>query len=435
MTRPRVLVVTLGSVGESMAGIAIRAVELARSLSAVAEVTIATVEITGNPDLDIPVEIWHRHDARTLRPLLADVDFVVSQPQWPLVARELRRGTHRLIYDVSVPEPLEILEIHRMRPMWRRKVMSAFTSDRLVRALHDGDHFLVSTEKQLDLWLGVLLAERLLGPEAHDGEMELVSRFTRLPHGLPDEPPRRTDAPGVREAFPQLTDEDEIVLWNSAIWSWFDADTAIRGVAELAGRRPSVKLVFMARDRSQPELIQPFESARALASELGLLDRHIFFNDRGVPYTERANWLLDADVALACHRPHLETRFSFRTRYLDCLWASLPAVVTEGDELAQRITRDDLGAAVPAEDPQAVADALAKVLDHGKHSYEARIAQAAEEYRWSRVARPLMELVATEGVTTRVASPRRPGHMARDWGYSAARSVLNPLGIRDWPRQ
>ncbi len=432
--KPRVLVLTLGAVGEQMSGVAIRAVEFARTLQDVAEVTLASVKVDGDPGVDVPLQTWHRHDGRTVEPLLAETDVVIAQPQWPQVAQRLRDSGSRLIYDLSVPEPLEVLETHRASSRWRRRAISSWTSDRLAGALHDGDNFLVSTDKQLDLWTGVLLAERLIGPVSGEG-FDVMSRFKLVPHGLPDEPPERSDAPGVRRTFKKIKRSDEVILWNSAIWSWFDAETAIRAMAELATRRPTAKLVFMARDPDQPERIQPFEAARELARTLGVLDSHVFFNDAGVPYAERSNWLMDADVALACHRPHLETRFSFRTRYLDCFWSNLPLVVTEGDELAGRVKAENLGEVVAEKDPKATAIALERVLTRGKTAFEPEISRVANEYRWSRVAEPLINMVSSPRPPRRRGSPRRPGHAARDLTYRGARRVLNRVGIRDWPRQ
>ena len=44
-------------------------------------------------------------------------------------------------------------------------------------------------------------------------------------------------------------------------------------------------------------------------------------------------YLLDADLAVSAHFDDVETRFAFRTRLLDCLWAGLPVVTTRGDTL------------------------------------------------------------------------------------------------------
>ena len=115
-------------------------------------------------------------------------------------------------------------------------------------------------------------------------------------------------------------------------------------------------------------------------------------------------------------------------------------VCTRGDELAERVEREDLGAAVAPEDPAALATALAQVLDRGRAAYADRLAVAAAELRWSRVAEPLARLAAeregSEPLGAR-AGRRRPhsvGLRSRDAAYVAARSLLNAVGRRDWPR-
>ena len=108
--------------------------------------------------------------------------------------------------------------------------------------------------------------------------------------------------------------------------------------------------------------------ARALADELGLTGTHVFFHE-WIDYDARQNFLLESDIGVSTHFDHVETAFSFRTRVLDYLWAGLPTVVTEGDVLAELITEHDAGAAVPAED----VDALELALDdHARRSRSAR---------------------------------------------------------------
>src|SRR5204862_3958404 len=132
--------------------------------------------------------------------------------------------------------------------------------------------------------------------------------------------------------------------------------------------------------------------AKALAAELGLLGDAVLFHEQWLTFDERTDWLLDAACAVSCHRRHLETRFAFRTRYLDCLWAGLPLVVTEGDVLADRIAAEDLGATVPERDPAAVAEALEQVLSNGRTIYADRLAAAAADYVWPRALADLVAL-------------------------------------------
>jgi glycosyltransferase involved in cell wall biosynthesis len=221
-----------------------------------------------------------------------------------------------------------------------------------------------------------------------------------------------------------VDDDAEIVLWNGGIWPWLDAPTAIRAVVSLAERRPRLRLVFMGATATSGPARRAADEAHAVAAG----SPHVVFNDGWVPYDERASWLLDADCALSTHRDHLETRFAFRTRVLDCFWSGLPVVATGGDDLGDRIAREGLGAAVSAGDVAAVAAALEQVLDRGRDAYEPALAAARADYRWSQVVAPLVRWLGAP------APPRPRGRVtlgggARDAGFRAALSVLGR-----WPR-
>jgi glycosyltransferase involved in cell wall biosynthesis len=431
-----VLVLSLDMLGARMAGIAIRAVETARALAPYADVTIAAARQATEPaSLDLPVVSYHRHDGRTLAPHLHGIDAVIAQPQWPDVMRALERSGARLIFDLSGPEVIETIESHRASAPRRQRVASALVTDRLVEALRIGHHFVASSDRQLDLWLGTMIGARLLRPEAYDADPAFAGRMALVPSGLPDEPPRASGSGGARGRFPSISAGDEVVLWTSAVWPWLDAETPIRAMALLADRRPRARLVFMAhQDRAIG--LDAAAGARRLAGELGLLDRSVFFNDGWVAYDQRGDWLLDADCAVSCHLPSIETRFSWRTRYLDCFWAGLPVVCTRGEVLADRIARDDLGATVPERDPEALAAALERVLDRGRDAYAARLGVVADELRWSRSTAPLVRFACDTPLPDRLGAGRRrhPAHALRDGAYRALRAPLNAAGIRDWPR-
>jgi glycosyltransferase involved in cell wall biosynthesis len=411
------LVLSPDLLGAQLAGPAIRAMELARAIGG-------------------EVAFSHPHAPRDLLEQAAAAGVVVAHPAWPLSARSLRRSGARLIYDLYDPEPLEALQFLAGRRAGVRRTVTAMSLDRMVNALHDGHAFLCASERQRDLWTGALLAERLITPAVHDADPTLGGLLTVVPFGVPDAPP--TPGAGPRERF-GLAADDELVLWNGGLWDWLDAESVLRAVAQLSPERPQLRLVFMGTSGAAQG--RDAESrARELARGLGLLGRVVRFNDGWVPYAERGAWLLEADCAVAAHHDHLETRFSHRTRLLDCLWAGLPVVCTRGDELAERIAREGLGEALPVSDPGALAAGLARVLDAGRESYGSRLAAAAEELRWSRVARPLAELIATDGPGASLGEragrrrPRSAGLRARDAAYIAARTALNAAGRRDWPR-
>jgi glycosyltransferase involved in cell wall biosynthesis len=431
----KVVVLCLDKVGPRMAGIAIRSVEIARQLSPRADVVLAAARSDGDVELDVPVVSYSRHDGRSVRRLLAGADAVVCQPQWPLVMRELRASGARLIFDLSCPEIVETLTFRRDGNPARRRLITAMTTDRLVEALRIGHHFVASTDRQLDLWLGVAAGERLLTPRAYDRDPTMRSRFALAPHGVPERFPRRSGKPGLYETL-RLDPATPVILWTSAIWSWLDAETPIRAMAALRERLPDAQLVFLGAGPGRLAASGSHGRAKALAAELGLLGDGVLFHEEWLTYAERADWLLDAACAVSCHTRHLETRFAFRTRYLDCLWARLPLVVTEGDVLADRVAAENLGATVPEGDPAALAEALEHVLKNGRTIYGERLAAAAADYVWPRALADLVALATATGdrpVPLGDGVPRRPSHAARDRGYRVVKGALNAAGIRDWP--
>ena len=95
-TRRRVLIVTEDPVGEVLGGAAIRAYEIARALTDVADVTLAApgTEPPGlAPAKHVPFQIAH---PEPLRALFKAADVVIMRPPNPLVAGWLRRAQARI---------------------------------------------------------------------------------------------------------------------------------------------------------------------------------------------------------------------------------------------------------------------------------------------------------------------------------------------------
>jgi glycosyltransferase involved in cell wall biosynthesis len=430
-----VVVICAGPVGETLTGVAIRAVELARVLSEHADVVVAGTAPSAPREEVAVIEYKLLESPRrsALGRLIEEADFVVAQPPWPIVARWLRRSSARLIYDLYDPEPFEIVELLRDRRPLLRRLVYTLTVDRVLDALADGDHLMCASEKQRDLWIGALLATRRIAPALYDEDPTLRRLIDCVPFGLPDEPPRDDGSDPVRRRFPQIAAEDEIVLWNGGIWAWLDAGCAIRAFADLSSRRRQAKLVFMGA-ATLPAARAAEREARELAESLGLLDKQVFFNDEWVGYEQRSGWLARSSCVISTHSDHLETRFAFRTRMLDALWAGLPIVCTAGDDFADRVEREHLGAAVPAGDPRAVADALLEVLGNGREHYRPQLQASAARQTWPQVAAPLLEWVTGPGGRLPAARTERGlVHRGRTLGFDLALGVLSTLGISRRP--
>lgn len=436
--RPRVLVISTAPVAGEMRGIGIRAHELARALATVADVTLAAAEGAGEPPPDIPVVPYLHQDPCALRPLIAAADAVVAQPQPPNVAAWMARSRARLIFDLYDPEVFENLALFAEAPGRLDELWVTLTLDRLTSALHMGDHFICANDAQRDLWLGAMVAERLVSLERVRRDPSFSSVIDLVPFGVPREPPAPVPGEGPRERFPIIGPQDEIVLWNGGMWSWLDPLTAVRAADLLAARRPGLRLVFMGWSRHRAAA-RMAEETRALAASLGLLDRVVLINDRWVPYAARGSWLLQSSCAVSTHGDHLETRFAFRTRLLDCFWAGLPVVCTRGDDLGARVERDALGATVAPGDVQGLASALEQVLDRGKATYREGLARAAEDYAWPVVTGPLVRFATATGPLARGSGVARgrlrvgPCQTARSVAYRGARWGLKAIGRGGWP--
>lgn len=296
-----------------------------------------------------------------------------------------------LVADLYAPQVLENLEYTRVDPERGDQVRrdDVYIINRLIAL---GDFFLCASERQRDFWLGALAHAGRLDPAHLEADPELRSLIDVLPFGMPDETPVRTGI-GPRAVFPVIEPDDPVLLWNGGLWNWLDPKTAIRAVSLLASEGLPVRLIFMGTKSPVANVAEMVvvDAARALAEKLGVLDRHVFFND-WVAYNDRQNWLLDATASLSLHVSNIEARYAFRTRLLDNLWCSLPAIASEGDVLADLVHDEGIGVVVPPSDPTAVAAAVERLLDPPtRDRMIERIKSVRAQFTWERVSEPLLD--------------------------------------------
>jgi glycosyltransferase involved in cell wall biosynthesis len=435
-----VLVVTEDRVGEILGGAAIRAYEIARALTTTADVMLAA------PGTDPPGLAPARHvpldlgDPRPLRRLFREADVVITRPTSPLVAGWLRASKARIVYDLADPLPLSVLEAQATSSRERQLLWTTLALDHLLEALYTGHHFICSGRRQRDLYLGALLASRLISPAAYKADPSFRSFIERVPFGIPSDAPRRIEGAGPKARLPGIGDDAQIVLWNGGIWNWLDPVTAVAAVVKAADRNPRVRLVFMFTGGvldGGPETRQA-RAAYELAQRLGALDHLVFFNDSLVSYAERATWLMDADCVISTHLDHLEANFSFRTRLLDCLWAGVPAVCTRGDELSELLESCGGGVSVPYGDVDAVANGIVDVLGRGRESYRERLLATGADLVWPTVVEPLRRIVQLPGPPRALGDPwarqlSRPLQRGRAAAVRAARLISGPVAAPSPP--
>lgn len=398
----RVLVLSNEPVGEAMAGPAIRMCELARALAGAGQdVTLAA---PGSPVLaGAPFAVAAMSDRESVRRLSAGADVALVQG-WVLERHpSLAESGARLVVDLYDPFGLELLMLIESEPAAKRETAQA----NVLRALHDqlraGDFFICASERQRDYWLGWLDALGRVNPRTHTADPSLRSLIDVVPFGVPSQPPRRTAGPGPLEQL-GIGPEDLVLLWGGGVYDWFDPVTVVRAV----DRVQAAHLVFMATGYPNPAL----PASRELAAARDAAGPRVHFNEGWVEYDRRAEWLLDADVGVSAHHDHVETRFAFRTRILDYLWAGLPVLCTSGDALADEVERGDLGCALPPGDVDGwVAEIENLAADSARLSAcGARAAELARSLTWERVAEPLSAYCAAPWRAADLAAggPLRP---------------------------
>ncbi|VTR76225.1 glycosyltransferase [Cellulomonas hominis] len=390
-TRQRVLVVTLDTIADRMAGPAIRAWEISRALSEEHDVRLVTF---GRCTRD---GVGFRAEHTTVEAFRSDVeasDVVVVQGFVFNAFAWLQDCPQVLVVDLYDPFQLETLEVDRYKPPAERERALAFALGELRDQLRRGDFFLCASRRQRDLWFGHLSAAGRINPDTYDADPSLASLLSVVPFGTAATPP----APArhaIKGTTPGIGPDDKVVLWGGGVYNWFDPLTLVRAVDRLRARVPEVRLYFLGMKHPNPDVPEMAVATRCreLSDELGLTGTHVFFNEDWVPYESRADYLMDADVGVSCHFPHVETEFSFRTRILDYLWAGLPIVSTEGDGFADLVRERGLGRAVPPEDVDALAEALGDLLTDPDEAAASRaaVAETAREFTWPVVLAPLVE--------------------------------------------
>ena len=392
--RRHVLVVTLDRVAEQMAGPAIRGWEISSFLADDHDVRLVTFgECTRGAGA---FEVQHV-DVDTFRAHVDWADVVVLQGYVAATFPWLQEADVVLVVDLYDPFHIESLEVQRDQPLAVRDASLASALRELEAQVRRGDVFLCASARQRDLWIGHLAAAGRINPLTYDADPTLGRMLRTVPFGISAQEPVRV-APAIKGVVPGISEDDLVVLWGGGVYNWFDPLTLVRAVDRVRVDVPQVRLYFLGMRHPNPDVpeMRMVREVRALAAQLGLVGTHVFFNEEWVGYERRADYVLDADVGVSCHFPYVETEFSFRTRLLDYLWAGLPVVATAGDAFAPLIEREGLGVVVPAQDVDALADALRTVLlDDGLRArMAAKSRSVAREFEWPRVLAPLAEVCA-----------------------------------------
>ena len=430
----KVLVISRGVVGRDMGSSGVRSYHIARVLAEQLPDAQVTLVVPNEPDIPSPharMRIIRTAGVRDGLRAVREHDLIIGRDFPPYAFPLFPSKT--FVLDFYAVLPVEWMAIsHRILHEPSRRVWTGYAQHYVNLQLTLADYVLCSTETQRDVWVGAMAALGLLTPGVYDRDPTLRRLIDVAPYGVrPDAPKHARNV--LKGVVPGIREDDKVLIWTGSIMEWFDTETVIRAMAKISAVRDDVKLFFLGTEH--PDLVtgmllDPPRKAVALAQELGLHDRSVFFNVGWVPYNEIGSYLMEADLGVCAGFDNLEARVAFRTRYVDLFWADLPVVCTRGDELARRIDEAGAGAVVAPGDVDGYAAAVLGLLGDREGYERARCASAGlkAQLTWERTLRPLLDFCRHGESIAQAKGQRRPALAQRAakyaWWYARQRRAL-----------
>jgi len=388
----RTLVIISGeAVSSSMAGPAIRVWNFARVLSEYMNVILA---VPNEPDMaEQDFQIIQYSDEGKLKEIVSSADIILCNGMTVSKYRSLKDSGKYLIIDIYDPYNLATLAEYQGENMKERLEIHSSIQKYFNEQFYYGDFFICASDRQRDFWLGMLAALNRVNPFSYNIDPSMRKMVDVVPFGMPSHKPIHT-ADVLKGRVEGIGKDDFVIIWGGGIYNWFDPLTLINAMKIVNSKRKDIKLYFMGIKHPNPE-VKEFDMAGKtveLAKKLELYEKNIFFNFGWVDYDQRQNYLLESDAGIITHPEHIETRFSFRTRILDYLWAGLPIISTEGDHLSDKVRTESLGLIVKERSPEDLAEAIIRLAEKGKFYEDCieNIERIAKDYIWDKVCEPII---------------------------------------------
>lgn len=393
-----VLLVCNDELGNKLAGPAIRYWEMAKNLADTGkfDVILACLNHCSLSHDGVEIVEYSEKDGNPMLWAASRSDILIIQgyafdryPALRIVAKN-----KYVVSDIYDPYMIENIEAMKEEDNESRKKNYEDSLVSLEYQLKTGDFFICANEKQKDYWVGMLSALNRITPELYDIDSSGDRLVGLVPFGIQNESPVHSKNV-LKGVWPGIGEKDKVIIWGGGVWNWFDPLTLIRAVEKISKQRNDVKLFFMGvkHPNSNIPQMKMLVDAVKLAKDLKVFNKFVFFNFEWVDYNDRQNYLLEADLGVSCHFKTLETRFSFRTRILDYLWADLPIVCTEGDYFSDLVAKEKLGMVVGYEDVDMLAESINTLLSD-EEMYQLckrNVPKVAQDYKWRQVMKPLIE--------------------------------------------
>ena len=424
-TPRRILLITFDVIGPRIGGSAIRVLGLARALATKGYApTIAAPRVeAGHPEQPFTIRQFDvARPLEMLAPLFENADLAVLPLHGLARLPFLRRARIPLVFDIYDPVLFELMETAPGEMRGHVQLLN--------QLFRRGDFFICASERQRAFWLDALVANGRINASAA-ADPELRALIDVVPFGIdPTPPPSPTNDRSFLKAAPPFLGREKIIVWPGGMWDWTDPQIVLSAMRILGRRAAGIHILFFAGPHPTEGHFETsaLKETRSLATEFQLQGRSVHFIDDYVPYGERGRYLVECDAAVSTHRANLESHYAYRTRLLDCIWAGLPIVCTEGDVMADRVARNGFGIVVPPGDAEALAAAIERISTDEEFAAgcRARIVESRHLFDWNDAVEPLARFCDQPGVT-HLAAPARDARLLAE----SAWRVFKTHGARE----
>jgi glycosyltransferase involved in cell wall biosynthesis len=216
-----------------------------------------------------------------------------------------------------------------------------------------GDFLITAGQRERYYLLGLLAASKKLSQARHNQKDPLI-------HVIPMTPPANPPI-STKKVIEKKADE-LVILVAGALLPWYDYSTFFTALKILvANGKKNFKVLLMGGNIREPR----FDALIRKMGDAQVPQKQLFFTGL-IPFKERANYYLSADIAINIPSITVEDELSVRTRVVDYIWASLPILSPAHDEYSAAVINKGAGFSYKAGNPESLADAISIVMDDKK---------------------------------------------------------------------
>lgn len=253
-------------------------------------------------------------------------------------------------------------------------------------ALARADYFFCASREQRLFYAGALYARGRIGPRNFPADPALARLLGIVPFGVPSRPAagdreRGRRAVGVASTGP-------VVLFGG-IYDWYEPDLLLEAWPGVLRRVPNATLLFFENPNPDTTPQRVYARARESSRAIDPQGRSIVFSP-WMPYPAREDLYAAIDLLVSISSEGLETDLAFRTRLLDAAWGGVGSISVAGGPLARELEAAGAGRCV-GPSASALAEAVSAVLTdpEERQKWGAAARRFAASHSWQSVVTPL----------------------------------------------